>query len=360
MVTLACGSCGQLPAAFLRRRAAERVPGRSVLPGAQVSAQPLCRECSGWLAGLIRRTLDADPSVAEVLGAPSSDGRLLVFDDQCALCREIAPPYNAMVVDVRVPGGGEIVAPFLACGSCDAWLHALAQDSRSARLEAHREIDGPYGRWPFPNLRSVRVQVDVEDEGVLAVIARSCRAMDVPISTLAGEVLLVEARGTGRAHERLKALGAGDHDAVVVMAPLSARNDLLACLPLATDWLTVPVTPQQVTAALGRVVRQPGLVRRFDPETALPLANLAFADRPALEVVPLRGTSRFEAAWLLRRFSRGYDEAGLADGRIVLLPRARVDDLHGVEARLARLLAGRCEVRPLLRPVEWQRFEAAG
>jgi hypothetical protein len=63
---------------------------------------------------------------------------------------------------------------------------------------------------------------------------------------------------------------------------------------------------------------------------------------------PAAGVTAFEAAWLLRRFARGYDSLGIYEGEIVLVPRAPAEHLPGVCRRLATLLEGRCafSVRP--------------
>jgi len=65
-------------------------------------------------------------------------------------------------------------------------------------------------------------------------------------------------------------------------------------------------------------------------------------------------------AWLLRRFSRGYDEAVVAEGRILLLPRVPAPHIGRVRARLARVLAGQCSVSVVETSSARQRFDATG
>ena len=98
----------------------------------------------------------------------------------------------------------------------------------------------------------------------------------------------------------------------------------------------------------------------WDQATGLAYANLAAEDRIALRCEPANGTDAFELAWLLKRFSRGYDDVVLADGEIVLLPRVQPDQVGAVVARLERLLAGRCRLIPIERGGPVRRFEAAG
>jgi hypothetical protein len=81
-----------------------------------------------------------------------------------------------------------------------------------------------------------------------------------------------------------------------------------------------------------------------------------------VQCTPLPGTDLFELGWLLKRFSRGYDDIAWHNGTVLVIPRAPSDHVAGVAERLSILVDGRCEfhvVRPRdLAPV--RRFEAAG
>ena len=84
------------------------------------------------------------------------------------------------------------------------------------------------------------------------------------------------------------------------------------------------------------------------------------SDAPWLSADPLSGTTPFQAAWLCRRFARGYDDLGAYRGAIALFPRAPAADLGLVRARLEGLLRGRVALRPADEPLHQARFEATG
>jgi hypothetical protein len=128
----------------------------------------------------------------------------------------------------------------------------------------------------------------------------------------------------------------------------------------ATDWLTAPVTPQQVTAALTRVPIRWQKPVEYDPFTALPTVRELPADRPVLVVEPARGVDLFELVWLLRRHSRGYDDlVSNGAGRIVFLPRVRAENVGYIVTRLGMLLDGRCQIAEHSR-YAGHRLDAAG
>ena len=128
----------------------------------------------------------------------------------------------------------------------------------------------------------------------------------------------------------------------------------------AVAWLTIPLTPQQVTAALSFALRQRGLRACWDPETGLPVAALEGFERNGVLCTPSDGADRFELAWLLKRFARGYDDVVMSNGEILLLPRASAGSLNLVIERLEKLLAGRCRFERFEGGGHRRRFDVAG
>lgn len=338
-MSAACEVCSATRAAACLVR---RTPLRRDESAADGTVHAVCSACQGWLVELVRDARSGSPRAQERYGAPSHGYRQFVFEAQCHFCREIADRGVAVEL-VRSADGTAVCEALRLCVACDAWLLGAAFSGR--RTTAGRTIDGPYGHWPFPNLRTLTIEVDVNDPATLGAIAESCQRMEVAIGASGGDVLFVEASANGRARRRLAADEASHRRGRVILVPLVAKEDLLASLPFATDWLTVPLTPQQVTAALTRALRQPGRPT-FDPESGLRIADLAYVNRPALVLTPEPGVTPFEAAWFVKRACRGYDEVGRAGDDLLVLPRASQDDLQRVAARLARALAGRCVVRP--------------
>ncbi len=211
------------------------------------------------------------------------------------------------------------------------------------------------------NLRFLHVATSVRDEGIASAIRDACSAMGVevgdPAEVAPGAILFFE---VGPGIER-PAPGIGPVAASVAVAPLNGRAQLVEALAGgATDWLTAPVTPQQVTAALTRVPSRWQTPVEYDPFTALPTMRELPHERTVLFVEPARGTDLFELVWLLRRHSRGYDElVSCGGGQIAFLPRARPENVTYIATRLALLLRGRCQI--VERPsYSGYRLDAAG
>lgn len=317
---------------------------------------PLCGACAEWLGNLAAAARTPD-GVQAVIGGPNSGQRKLVFEDQCQVCFEMPSGRAAKVAWVSPTG--ERLQVFV-CAGCEAWLTALASDGRTIRGASDRENDGPYGQWPHPNLRGLHVRFDIEDHSTRAVVSETCSAMGMVVTADSADILLTQATTGGRATRAMKNRKGLDI-AVIVLAPMRARRDLAEALQAgARAWTTVPVTPQQLTSALSRASR--GEDGRWDLDTCLPLIDPAKLDRPAVACKPNSDTEVFELVWLLKRFSRGYDELAWHNGSVLVVPRAPTDLVANIATRLAVLIDGRCEfsiVHPRNIPTA-VRFEAAG
>ena len=174
------------------------------------------------------------------------------------------------------------------------------------------------------------------------------------------DLLITQATASGHAARVVRERKGVDLAAIVV-AGLRAKRDLAHALEAgARCWATIPITPQQLTAALSRASR--GEFGSWDAETCLPILDADKLDRPVVQCEPLPGVDLFELAWLLKRFSRGYDEVGWHNGTILVVPRAPSDHVAGVAARLSVLVDGRCTFA-VMQPRNVQpatRFEATG
>ena len=293
-----------------------------------------------------------------VFGSPNGRGRRLVFDDQCQVCCEMPTDRAARIAWVS-PGGGKLEV--FACAGCEAWIATLAADGRTVRGVADREVDGPYGSWPHPNFRGVSVRIVVEDRAARAVAVETCERMAVNVVPEQADIVVLEATARGAAGRALRS-GVRGERGTVVLAGLGAKRDLSAAMEAgASCWMTVPLTPQQLTAALV-AARRAGASGAWEPQTCLPIADAASMDRAAVLFAPAVGVDLFEVGWLLRRFARGYDTVAWLDGRIAVSPRVHPDQLAQVAERLRLLLEGRAipevvVLRDLPRRVP---FEAAG
>jgi hypothetical protein len=320
------------------------------------STVPLCEPCAEWLGGLAAAARTPD-GMHRVLGGPSAGNRKLVFEDQCQVCCEMPSGRAARVAWVS-PTAQRL--ELFVCTGCEAWLTALASDGRTVRGAGDRDIDGPYGHWPHPNLRGLHARLDIEDHAARSLIAETCRAMGMEITTENADLLFTQATPSGHA-ARMVRERVGKDLAALVFAGMRSRRDLAAALDAgARAWVTVPVTPQQLTAAISHTTRND--LGAWDAETCLPILDTKRLDRPVVVCEPLPGADLFELAWLLKRFSRGYDFIAWHNGAIYVVPRTPEDNVSAVAARLSVLVDGRCQFR-VLRPrevAEARRFEAAG
>ncbi len=355
-----CTACSAARAGRVRLlRVPVEVPGVAYAVAVEPAALPICESCAAWLWSLVAAARNED---AGLVGAPALHGRRLVFDDQCRVCRQIPPgPGVRVAMESRLrhlPGW----PPLLLCAACDGWLTALASDGRSARSKAERDLDGPYGAWLYPNLAGIEAVLRVDGQSGASIEA-SCAEMDIPVVAeqrdAAQTVYFLEPGDV----DGIEASAAPGTAGVVLVVPFAAefrlREDLAAG---ATDWITDPPTPQQVTRAVVHARRFPGHQFAHNEASLLPYAVDRTVARAALLVHHSPPAAPFETAWLLRRHSRGYDEiAALRSGEIVVFPRVGEARLAGVARRLQQLLAGRATVTALSGEYESEsRFEAAG
>lgn len=170
---------------MLRRTRVERSQTNDYEAGSTITVpetasvrHPLCDVCLDWLTAVTGNLAEPGRSRGlTLLGAPASRRRVRIFPDQCLLCREMLGDA-AIVVDSTTRGGSAGPLPsMLVCGACDTWIGGLADDGRSARGGAERAIDGVYGTWPHPNLRSLDVSLHITDAAIAArfvIAATAC------------------------------------------------------------------------------------------------------------------------------------------------------------------------------------------
>ncbi len=313
---------------------------------------PLCVECAEWLGGLVAVARGERPAPA-LFGSPASGTRRLVFDDQCHICFEL--PYGRAAKVAWIDPEGRKLEMF-ACDACEAWIASLASDGHTVRGRGDRQIDGPYGYWPHPNLRGITVGFDIADAATLAVVRETCAAMGMADVPSGERIRVVEAVRHGRRES------AERPPAVVVLAGPRSRRELLAALESgAAAWSTIPVTPQQLTACFAAVLRA-GPPPSWDPASCLAVSLPAETPRASILCHPESGVEPWDVAWLLRRFCRGYDHLAWVNDQIVLVPRAGADLIEAIAARLRPLLAGRAtlEVVPAAEMPVHRRLDVAG
>ncbi len=342
MAAIPCDCCGRALtlAVTLRRRAVRAGAG----PAFETRDHPLCAPCVEWLTGLILQAREPLGGLPRLFGAPQAQDRPLEPERQCHLCRgDLGASWSA-IEWLDLSSEHRTWIGWHLCPSCDGWLASLADDGRSARRSATRDLDGAYGEWLHPSLGHLAVALEVRDRAVRATIERTCAEMGVAVSRLGvGPVdALFRQVPVWEPKHPIPPRGA---PYLILLAPIVGHDALLAGLSAgAAEWLTIPVTPQQVTAALVRAARQWRHRCPWDEATALPSVVLDGSDRPVLVVEPAPGVDQFELAWMLKRFLRGYDEVVVVDGEIAVLPLVRPDGVDAVVDRMRRTLGSWCSV----------------
>ncbi len=291
-----------------------------------------------------------------MFGQPAANGRHLVFDDQCAACCDSPEERAERVAWLRrEQWAGEL---FL-CVPCARWLLGLAASGRTLQGSMGRHLDGDYGVWPHPRLRGMRIWSRVRDRGAAGVIAAATVAMGLEPVSAPGDADAVLAEAGPGAAELCRGLGPGACRVIVLAGPKARLETVRALEAGAFGWVTVPATPQQLTWTLARLARgeRPG---GRDAATCLPLLEPAGAGRAWLWVEARGESEGWATAWLVRRFSRGYDAVGAVEGGVGVVPLVPPGAVGRVAERL-RLAAGgaRVEIREAAERGR-QRFEAAG
>jgi hypothetical protein len=342
----------ELRALPLRRYRAWRTAG----PGLE-QAIAVCEGCARWLAGLVLES--RGDGAGRLFGQPGANGRHLVFEDQCAACCE-SPASDAFAL--RWLRAGEPAGDLFLCIACARWLLGLAGSGRTVRGRAERHLDGRYGLWPHPRLRGLRLWAAVRDRGGRAVVERVIATLGLVTAESAAEAdaVFIEGTTSGAARTFCRQLGDAARK-VVVLAGMGAQQDLAGALEAgAHGWVTLPATPQQLTAALARLARGERAAA-WDPVSCLPLLRAGGFDRPWLWVPVEDDGQAWQGAWLLRRFCRGYDTVAAAPGGLAVVPVAPPAVVGHVASRLRMVLgpAWRVETRQPL-DAGMRRFEAAG
>ncbi|MDZ7729270.1 MAG: hypothetical protein U5Q44_14380 [Dehalococcoidia bacterium] len=356
-----CTSCGRRPAAAMLQRH-RAIAGRGeVSPGRKIGEHPLCSACITWLRELLVAARHGSPYHG-IIAAPRPTASQQAFRDQCHVCFTIAGS-GAVLASLETRAGFAPGWPALVlCPSCDTWLAAMASDGRSARGMASREVDGAYGRWLHPNLRDLSIALDVQDAGARRAILQAARAMDVRVVSRPAFPGDRVARFFELPFAEPDAVEAGAWRADIALVPFAHFAHLADALEDgATDWLTLPFTPQQAAAALLRALRHGESPPVFDSDVLLPVAAALDPHQHVLAVQPAQGQDRAELAWLLRRHCRGYDDVVLSPaGNIIVIPRAPESQFQLIASRIGGLLEGRCRITPRRAPSLRHRLDRVG
>lgn len=294
---------------------------------------PVCLDCTQWLHKVLGAAADrsgADRPSGFPAAAPGAPGGQF----NCDFCG-VHLLDEAHVLDL-IPERGRFVRRFSylhagavrqhrLCVACWTWARSLMFDPAAVRGTSTRRDEGPPGTWLGATaLDACSANLLAADAAVIGEVTQAGERRHIPLSMerarhfggASSEVLFVGCSAAGRASALLQGLAERARERTVVVARIDALEDMANALGLgAAEFITSPVTPQQVAAAFDRVAaghdadREPGggglpVYARVPAATPQP-GQVIDVTVPASEDIR-------ETAWLLRRFLRGYDRVGAA------------------------------------------------
>lgn len=328
------------------------------------------RLCDGCFE-MACQVLDAavGPNERRPKGASFSMVEGMLNREQCNFCRCFLH-RESFVLDL-VPGQRQTLGQhryryigqlreFRLCYACLAWCRALFYDASDNNRD--QSADDAEDAEPQRDLALVSDAASIHllagDARLLASMVRDAGyeyrqlRLRAPFTLEPEGPPVFVAAGTGSsATALLAAIEPAARPRVVVVARYDALEDLGSSLALgAGAFVTSPIDASQVTGAFARV-RQ-ALAGRAAPRhpnlgvRILPTTSTASERSSEMFGVTLKnGTPVIEAAWLLRRFLRGYDRVGVD---IHGAPKAQTfcapGDSAKVMSRIHALLGERLEL----------------
>jgi len=243
---------------------------------------------------------------------------------------------------------------FQLCRACMIWCRAAGSAQAGATHIVNRSSEGDPDAW------GIRYQSSAFSVGLLGADERELadafersgleydRLTEVGVRRFASHpdgVLFVGASTEGLAATTMGHLPPEARSRVVVVTGFHTLSDTVRALWMgAGDWLVSPLSLHQVAASVERVLRAEGRPSRCRM-TGLPVLSRSWTADPPVPRHMLRievqdGHDGMEVAWLLRRFTRGYDRVGVNDlGQLVLEVACPPADVTAVIARLRPLLS---------------------
>lgn len=357
-----CAICGD------RNEAAELSLGREhLLPGSNhpaslgaVQRYPLCAADFEWAAGLVERSGRGLAPGETPLGMPVREAVAVSPGQQCGGCNATIGAETG-VLDL-VPSSRERAAGPLRrhsgriyqlrlCRQCRAWWETTLRDSSAVRGDGTRAWEGPSGGWLAATRADVAtLGLGARDEETIAAtvgaVGRSSQRLhyeDLAKLEQPPGTLFIGANRAGRASRIVARLPNAFRRVSVVVGRPDSLDDLAEALRAgAGDFLSWPLSPQQVAGAIDRA-HQAGPGEARDSETGLAVIadGLSIHKRPAhrLTATLPGGMDLLEGALLARRFLRGYDRVGLsASGDLAFAIPCELEHLPRVMERIELVL----------------------
>lgn len=296
----------------------------------------LCSEHYDRVVSLVDRAVSPFREGETTLGMPMAEAAISLGTGHCETCQsrlqQLATslelrPLRVQVVARRRNRRVGPIRRLRLCRPCFAWWLGIFRDSSFVNGVGYRFEEGEAGSWNArPHGDVAYYSIGSRNESIVRATAAATghRARRVLPHTMLqeGEVCIVGAGQSDRATRFMAAVPAGRHRYAILCRPDQIADAQGALLLGAGELLSSPLSPQQVVGAAIRCSR-PGPAPH-DSISGLPLLDDSEAPSSFTDIfaAPKPGEHPIEAALLLRKFLRGWDEVG-GDGR------------GGVRARLA-------------------------
>ncbi|MBA4179233.1 MAG: hypothetical protein C0506_01455 [Anaerolinea sp.] len=330
-----------------------------------LTSETLCATCFEGFGSLLQAAATGVP--ARPLGAPHAVETATPSGDACDLCRahltgdsfavELVPEQREMIrrdlfrFDARL-------RQYRLCGGCLAWARSVAYDESAVLNRSFRDGLGLASDWRPTHARDACTAflLPCDDDEVELYTRQSGRSYRrAPRRTgigagPPGEALFIGAGVTRQASAVVEHLTPEERSRVIVVARFETLADAREALAAgAAEMLVSPLLPRHVSGAFQRACEREAGQKPTRTADGLPMLQPG-PDRPGrpgqlLAISAARHTT-MEKAWILRRFLRGDDRVGFAQGdgleAQVFCPDAHVDIVRG---RITHLFGDRTTIR---------------
>lgn len=315
----------------------------------------LCRDCGGWFGELLSAAALGRGDPAGRLGVPIAGPDGAGAGHVCDFCRS-ALGGGALVLEMAPESsrdrGGRLTRHQRLCPLCGAWVRSVLENPSAMRGTSRRAIEGPSGGWrSFTAGRAAHLGLERPDAAVIGTTTGAPSreigdARSLQAALAQGFIAFV---GASRENtEAIQRLDPPLRPRVTVIARFDGAGNALAAMRAgAMEFLSSPLTPQQVAATIDRVSSAAYPAERG--ALGLPLYREPFADGyghpQVITIEPSRPELAANAALMLRRFIRGYDRVGEdAAGKLVAHVYCPPEHATAVRDRLRVLLADTARV----------------
>lgn len=326
--------------------------------GGQVESFPLCSRCYST----IRRTLQLSmgPNETRPFGAPQSSRPGGLDPAHCNYCGGgfSDERFDLELTPVRYEWRGHdrrIVGPaFMTrlCLGCLTWSHTVTLGQLPGAPRPQRRWEG-VASYLNESSRGIVFSVGLSshDEGILALAFDGTQVQYLPLMPGAvgrfagtpGAILFLGGHNRADINEMLTFLPPEALARTAVAVPFTGLRELFVALRAGVgDFLAEPISGHQVEGAFRRITEAGGRTGPRHPSGLQLMRKDAIAPGGGYHTVVIGAADlrqRLRVAWLLRRFTRGYDEVGCGiDGNIILRIACADAALMAVISRLETLL----------------------